>query len=92
MEYLVFIGKLYGLDQAFAQGKAESLLQQFDLLLLAVDLGPNLAITGSLATLLWLAALRRERIDVGFWSFLKVGLVAMPMPLALTLLGRLVLG
>lgn len=63
-----------------------------DLLLLAVDLGPNLAITGSLATLLWLAALRRERIEVGFWSFLKVGLVAMPVPLVLTLLGRLVLG
>lgn len=32
MEYLVFIGELYGLDQAFAQGKAESLLQQFDLI------------------------------------------------------------
>ena len=63
-----------------------------DLLLLAVDLGPNLAITGSLATLLWLAALRRGRIEVGFFSFLKVGLVTMPVPLCLTLLSRLALG
>jgi arsenical pump membrane protein len=63
-----------------------------DLLLLAVDLGPNLAITGSLATLLWLAAMRRADIEVGFFSFLKVGLAAMPLPLLLTLLSRLALG
>ena len=29
--------------------------------LIGVDLGPNLSVTGSLATLLWLMALRRER-------------------------------
>jgi arsenical pump membrane protein len=63
-----------------------------DLLLLAVDLGPNLAITGSLATLLWLAAMRRASIEVGFFSFLKVGLAVMPLPLLLTLLSRLALG
>jgi arsenical pump membrane protein len=63
-----------------------------DLLLLAVDLGPNLAITGSLATLLWLAAMRRGGIEVGFFSFLKVGVAAMPLPLLLTLLSRLALG
>jgi arsenical pump membrane protein len=62
-----------------------------DMLLLAVDMGPNLAITGSLATLLWLAALRRARVEVGFFSFLKVGLAAMPLPLFLTLLSRLAL-
>jgi arsenical pump membrane protein len=42
-------------------------------LLTGVDLGANLSITGSLATLLWLTALRREGIAVGFWRFLKVG-------------------
>ena len=49
--------------------------------LLGVDLGPNLYITGSLATILWLLALRKEKIDVGFWDFLKVGAVAMPVVL-----------
>ncbi len=29
-------------------------------LLVGVDLGPNLSVTGSLATMLWLVALRRE--------------------------------
>lgn len=32
--------------------------------LIGVDLGPNLSITGSLATILWLVALRREGITV----------------------------
>jgi arsenical pump membrane protein len=63
-----------------------------DLLLLAIDLGPNLAITGSLATLLWLAAMRRAKLEVSFFSFLKVGLAVMPLPLGLTLLSRLLLG
>jgi arsenical pump membrane protein len=35
-------------------------------------------VTGSLATILWLVALRREGIDVGFWRFLALGLVVMP--------------
>lgn len=51
--------------------------------LLGVDLGPNLSITGSLATILWLIALRRERLEVSFWSFLKIGVVAMPVALLL---------
>jgi arsenical pump membrane protein len=50
-------------------------------LLIGVDLGPNLSITGSLATILWLIALRKERLDVGFWSFLRIGAVAMPLAL-----------
>jgi arsenical pump membrane protein len=38
--------------------------------LIGLDLGPNLSITGSLATLLWLTALRREGLAVGAWTFL----------------------
>lgn len=49
--------------------------------LIGVDLGPNLSITGSLATILWLLALRKEGLDVSFWNFLKVGAVAMPVAL-----------
>jgi arsenical pump membrane protein len=52
--------------------------------LLGVDIGPNLS--GSLATILWLAALRREGIEIGSWRFLKLGLVMMPPALLLALL------
>jgi arsenical pump membrane protein len=55
--------------------------------LIGVDLGPNLSITGSLATILWLIALRREKVDVSFWDFLKVGTVAMPVALLASLGG-----
>jgi len=60
--------------------------------LIGVDLGPNLSVTGSLATILWLAALRRDGQTVGAWTFLKLGLVVMPTALlaalaALTLTG-----
>ncbi|QHI98582.1 arsenic transporter [Xylophilus rhododendri] len=48
---------------------------------IGIDLGPNLSVTGSLATLLWLAAIRREGEDVSAWQFLKVGAVAMPVAL-----------
>ncbi len=54
--------------------------------LIGVDLGPNLSITGSLATLLWLAALRREGIEVSALQFLKFGAWVMPPALAAALL------
>jgi arsenical pump membrane protein len=52
-----------------------------DVTLIAVDLGPNLSVTGSLATILWLLALRREGLNVTFLDFLKAGLLAMPLAL-----------
>jgi arsenical pump membrane protein len=58
-----------------------------DSVMIGVDLGPNLSITGSLATILWLLALKREKLEVGFWEFLKVGAMAMPLPLASALAG-----
>jgi hypothetical protein len=60
-----------------------------DALLIGVDLGPNFSITGSLATILWLTALRREGQDVGFWRFLAVGAVVTPPALLLALAARL---
>jgi arsenical pump membrane protein len=57
--------------------------------LIGVDLGPNLSITGSLATILWLIALRKEKLEVGFWSFLKIGAIAMPCALFCSLLGAI---
>ena len=51
-------------------------------LLLGVDIGPNLAVSGSLATILWLIALRRENVEITAWEFFKVGLITMPLALA----------
>ncbi|MGG7516580.1 arsenic transporter [Allorhizobium undicola] len=53
--------------------------------LIGIDLGPNLSVTGSLATILWLAALRREGLSMGGWAFLKVGTVVMLPALLLSL-------
>ncbi len=49
--------------------------------LIGVDLGPNLSVTGSLATILWLIALRKEKLNVSGWDFFKVGAIAMPVAL-----------
>jgi arsenical pump membrane protein len=46
-------------------------------ILIGVDLGPNLSVTGSLATILWLHALRREQLTVGAWRFLRLGVCVM---------------
>lgn len=54
-------------------------------ILIGVDLGPNLSVTGSLATILWLTAIRREGEDVSAFAFLKLGLVVMPPALVLAL-------
>jgi arsenical pump membrane protein len=53
--------------------------------LIGINLGPNLSVTGSLATVLWLTVLRREGIEVGFLQFLKVGAIVMPVALLLCL-------
>lgn len=55
-------------------------------LLIGVDLGPNLSITGSLATILWLIALRREGLSIAAWQFLRLGIVVMPPALFAALL------
>jgi arsenical pump membrane protein len=54
--------------------------------LIGVDLGPNLSVTGSLATVLWLIALRREGERIDGWQFLKAGVVVMPPALLLSTL------
>ncbi|WP_375273767.1 arsenic transporter [Methylorubrum thiocyanatum] len=54
-------------------------------ILIGVDLGPNLSVTGSLATILWLTAIRREGEDVSAWAFLKLGALVMPPALVLAL-------
>ena len=53
--------------------------------LIGIDVGPNLSITGSLATILWLVALRRENITVSAGQFLKLGAMVMTVPLLLAI-------
>jgi arsenical pump membrane protein len=60
--------------------------------LIGVDLGPNLSVTGSLATILWLTALRREGQSVSAWAFLKLGLLVMPPALLLAIAGAFAFG
>ena len=78
------------LPAGLAAGTALRQIGQHGLLahavLLGVDLGPNLSVTGSLATILWLIELRRENAAITGWEFLKTGLVVMPVALALALL------
>ena len=63
-----------------------------DALLIGVDLGPNLSITGSLATILWLIAIRREGEDVTFLQFLRVGVVTTVPALVLAIGVRVLIG
>jgi arsenical pump membrane protein len=55
-------------------------------MLIGVDLGPNLSVTGSLATILWLVVLRREGLEIGGWRFLRLGAVVMPPALVLSII------
>lgn len=77
-------------SSAIAQAQPPQIVT--DALLIGVDLGPNLSVTGSLATILWLQAIRREGEDVGFLAFLKIGAVAMPLALLAALGIRLLIG
>jgi arsenical pump membrane protein len=60
--------------------------------LIGVDLGPNLSVTGSLATILWLTALRREGHSVSAWAFLRLGMLVMPPALVLAIAGAFASG
>jgi arsenical pump membrane protein len=59
-------------------------------ILIGVDLGPNLSVTGSLATILWLVALRREGLEVSAWRFLRLGWLVMFPALILALAALMV--
>ncbi len=56
---------------------------------IGIDLGPNLSVTGSLATVLWLIALRREQIEISAWKFLQTGACVMPPALVAAVLAIL---
>jgi len=74
-----------GLVAASALHRAASPPDLAAAVLIGVDLGPNLSVTGSLATILWLAVLRREGQSVRDRDFLGLGLAAMPLALVAAL-------
>ena len=55
-------------------------------LIAGVDLGPNLTTAGSLATILWIAALRKRGIEVSPLEYLRLGLIVVPPMLLATVL------
>lgn len=60
------------------------------IVLIAIDLGPNLSITGSLATILWLIAIRREGLHVSGWQFFRIGVLIMPVSLLFAIAAALI--
>jgi arsenical pump membrane protein len=54
-------------------------------MLIGVDLGPNLSVTGSLATILWMVALRREQQHISAGQFMRLGVLVMLPALLLAL-------
>ena len=79
-----------GLIASTTARTAEAPVHVTSAILVGIDLGPNLSITGSLATILWLIALRREGENVAAMQFLRRGIVVM-LPALLLSLGALML-
>lgn len=55
-------------------------------LLLGLDLGPNIAVTGSLSAFLWIQAVREVGADASILTYSRLGVVLVPLTLAGSLL------
>jgi arsenical pump membrane protein len=55
--------------------------------LLGTNIGPNLTITGSLATLIWLSIVQSRGVSITARQFLRLGLVSMPLILLSATIG-----
>lgn len=56
-----------------------------DAVLIGLNLGPNLAVTGSLSALLWFQAARRVGVRPSLWTFSRIGVVLVPLSIAAAL-------
>ena len=56
--------------------------------MLGADMGPNLSVVGSLATLIWLTELRRNQLAVSARTYLRLGVIA-TIPALLTAMAAL---
>lgn len=55
--------------------------------LLGTNVGPNLTVVGSLATLLWLSIMRGRGLEITAWEYLKIGVISTPFILFAATLG-----
>jgi arsenical pump membrane protein len=74
-----------GLDNLAAQGAGfhPSLVYGA---IMGADLGPNIAILGSLSSMLWLSLLRKRGLDIHPLQYLKLGLIVSPLILIIGIL------
>ena len=54
--------------------------------LIGINVGPNLAVSGSLASIMWLAILRRHGLMLGAGQFFRLGLIVTPPALGIALI------
>jgi arsenical pump membrane protein len=54
--------------------------------IMGADLGPNIAILGSLSSMLWLVLLRQRGLDIHPMQYLKLGLIVAPILLIIGVL------
>jgi arsenical pump membrane protein len=54
-------------------------------LLVGLNLGPNLAVTGALSAVLWMAAARQAGVEPSARRFSTIGVVVAPISMALAL-------
>jgi arsenical pump membrane protein len=92
----IFCNLVNNLPAGLVAGRVVDMVQVPDpvrsAVLIGVDLGPNLSVTGSLATILWLTALRREGHYISASTFLKLGALVMPPALLLAIAGAFAFG
>ena len=55
-------------------------------LIVGVDLGPNLTMTGSIATILWSSMLRKRGVHVSDLDYIRLGIIVVPATLGVTIL------
>lgn len=55
-------------------------------LIAGVDLGPNLTMTGSIATILWSSMLRKRGVHVSAIDYIRLGIIVVPATLGATIL------
>ena len=55
-------------------------------LIAGVDLGPNLTMSGSIATILWSSMLRKRGVHVSALEYLRLGLIVVPATIGVTVL------
>jgi arsenical pump membrane protein len=53
---------------------------------LGADLGPNIAILGSLSSMLWLSLLKKRGLDIHPLQYIKLGLIVTPLVLVIAVL------